>query len=150
MRQKESYNFTIDLKNLIKICMQDPSTKKMVFDALREDSASELSVPCTTPLGAANMKTEADAPDDWYTSFVGTSTKIGPGQDGFVLRNLSGTGPRISIKLSRQEGKKHLAQTENQSLPVSNPSQLSLALKANREVVSAVAELQPRTLTIDL
>ena len=140
MSLKDSYGFTVDVENFVRICLSDPSTKKMVFDAIRKGTIEH-----TTPLGAANMKETKDAPDAWYTAFLGTSNQVPAGEEGFVLRNSNGQGPRVSIRLKRQTPKTHTAQTPGQALPqeASTPDEqlLMRALAGDQEAAKAVLEL---------
>ena len=108
MSKKETYGFTLDVKGFVRICLSDPATREMVYAAIREQ---EQPLNFRNPLGAANMKDDPSHPDAWYSAFVGTSNQVQPGQDGFVLRNNKGQGPRVSVRLKRQEPKQHLAQT---------------------------------------
>lgn len=107
MSLKDTYGFTVDVENFVRILLNDPTTQEMVYSAIRKGA-----MPHTTPLGAANMKESKGDPDAWYTSFLATSNQVEAGQEGFVLRNSQGEGPRVSVRLKRQTAKTHTAVTQ--------------------------------------
>lgn len=150
MSHKQVYGFTIDLQQLIGICLQDPATEQMVYAALR--GAKERTVPHTTPLGAANFKDNKEDPDLWYSVFVGTSTKASRGQEGFIIRNESGNGPRISVRLKRQQQKTHAAKTPGQVLPTDTADLVKKALSGDAEAAKSVLAMaeQQKVLNIEL
>ena len=106
MSKKETYGFTIDVEDFVRICLNDPDTREMVYNAIRKGPQVH-----TKPLGAANMKDDPSHPDAWYSAFLGTSNQVQAGQSGFLLRNSKGQGPRVSVRLKRQTPKAHVAQT---------------------------------------
>lgn len=142
MSLKETYGFTIDVENFIRICLSDPSTEQMVYNAIRKGVIAH-----TTPLGASNMKETPDAPDQWYTAFLATSNQVPAGEEGFVLRNNSGQGPRVSIRLKRQPVKAHTAQTPGQILPAAaaDPGLLQRALSGDQEAAKALLAMSQDT-----
>jgi hypothetical protein len=136
MSLKDTYGFTIDVESFVRICLSDPSTKEMVYSAIRKGTITH-----TTALGASNMKETPDAPDAWYTAFLATSNQIGAGEEGFVLRNSGGQGPRVSIRLKRQQVKAHTAQTPGKVLPPEDPTLLQRALAGDVEAAKALKAL---------
>lgn len=109
--KKDTYGFTLDVENFIRICLNDPDVKEMIFNALRKGPL----LSHTETLGASNMKEDKEDADNWYTVFVGTSQQAKSGQSGFLLRNNDGQGNRVSLRLKRQTAKTHTAQTQPQT-----------------------------------
>jgi hypothetical protein len=138
MSKKDVYGFTVDVEHFVRICLNDPATREMVFNGIRKGALDH-----TTPLGAANMKDDPSHPDAWYTAFLGTSNQVAAGNEGFILRNNNGQGPRVSIRLKRQQQKSHAAQTASvtpgQLLPEQSSAQiLQQALQGDVEAAKAL------------
>jgi len=110
MSQRDTYAFTINFKNLIRIALNDPRARQEIREAVDEGPMAH-----TEKLGAANLKENAEAKDSWYTVFAGTSREVAAGEQGFLLRNQDGT--RISMRLRSQVRKDHAASTPVETLP---------------------------------
>jgi len=103
--QRDIYTFTVNLKSLIRIALNDPQARVEILEAINEGPLAH-----TEKLGAANLKDGEGSPDSWYTVFAGTSREVGPGQPGFLLRNQA--GDRISMRL-RSQRKDHAATVDS-------------------------------------
>lgn len=141
---KDTYNFTIDVENFIRICMSDPEVREMVFSGVRLGAIEQ-----TELLGACNMKENKTDDDIWFSLFAGTSRDVLPGQKGFLLRNKQ--GGRVSLRLKRQSAKTHTAQvptvvtqTPGEVIPEAASETASLlrdALSGNKEAAQAFLNL---------
>jgi len=132
MSKKDMYSFTVDVEQFVRGCLADPATKEMVYNAIRQGPG-----PVNSPMGASNLKDNHGDADEWYSVFIGSSTKIKSGEPGFLFRNgTGGQGPRVSIRLKKQEPKQHVAQTPGQLLPESGQTLLQKAIAGDWGSVS--------------
>jgi len=134
--KRDMYSFTVNLKTLIRIALNDPDGRREIKEALLEG-------PCahTEKLGAANLKESSDAPDHWFTVFTGTSREVSAGQKGFLLRNQA--GDRISLRMRSQQRKTHAATTEETPGLDSGDveSLVAAALEGNPAAASSLLEM---------
>lgn len=131
MSQRESYGFTINLKNLIRIAMNDPKARQEIREAIVEGP-----MPHTEKLGAANLRADENSPDEWYTVFAGTARDVQPMTSGFLLRNQDGT--RISMRLRRQQRKDHAAATPGVTNLDPGQQLLARALSGDQQAAQAL------------
>ena len=139
---KDTYSFTIDVENFVRICMSDPDVRQLVFSGVRKGAIEQ-----TELLGAANMKESKEDEDIWFSLFAGTNRDALPGQQGFLLRNEQGS--RVSLRLKRQSAKNHtaqvpVAQTPGQVIPEAASQTANLlrdALSGNKEAAQAFLDL---------
>jgi hypothetical protein len=144
--RRDTYSFTLDVENLIRICMSDPGVREMVYSGLRKGPIAPTEV-----LGAANMKEEGESEDSWFSVFAGTSRESIAGQNGFLLRNKArggGPGARISLRLKKQSAKTHTAQvpaqTPGEVIPEAANATANLlraAIGGNKEAAEAILRL---------
>lgn len=110
--RKETFGVTIDPVKFVRIMLNDPQTREMVYNAVRQGPMNHTEI-----LGAANLADD-EGQQEWYTVFAGTSRQVAAGEEGFVLRNRR--GDRVSLRLKRQEAKTHEAVSNPQVAPVTD------------------------------
>lgn len=132
--KRESFGVTLDLKKLVRMALNDPETKEMIFDAIRQGP-----MPYTDIIGATNFSSKKNP--KWYSVFLGVNRKLKPGDPGFLMKNKR--GDRISLRLKKQEVRDHTAQTPGKILPDTNTNEeLHKALTSgDPAIVSKLAAL---------
>ena len=137
-RTDGTFPFTLSLKQLIRVALNDPSCSREIAEAIKEGP-----LPGTTMLGAANFAAPGE-PEQWFSLFMSTNREAGPGNRGYIFRNKQ--GDRISMRLKAQGAKDQRAQHINAVLPADQGTAdlLSRAMAGDQKAAQAVLQMAKR------